>query len=119
MPRLNVQADIRARLAKALAPIEVRVSVPSPRPETLVVITREGGRKLNRLQDRAGVGVYIWAPTEAQACDLADRTSDLMDTLPFSSGYEVVAEEVMRSDVDPETKSPRWYASYTITTHVI
>lgn len=117
MPRLNVQADVRARLAKALAPVEVRVSVPDPRPQTLVVVAREGGHRLNALQDRAGVGVLVWAPTEAKACDLMERVGDLMAALPFSAGYEVVDEETMRSDPDPATKSPRWYASYTITTH--
>ena len=103
MPRLNVQADVRARLAAALAPIEVRVSVPDPRPATLVVVTREGGHRLNALQDRPGV--------------LAERVGDLMQALAFADGYEDVAEESMRSDPDPDTRSPRWYASYTITTH--
>ncbi len=117
MPRLNVQADVRARLAVALAPVEVRVSVPDPRPARLVVVTREGGHLLNALQDRAGVGVLVWAPTEAEACDLAERVGDLMRALSFSDGYEGVAEETMRSDPDPDTRSPRWYASYTITTH--
>lgn len=117
MPRLNVQADVRARLAHALAPVEVRVSVPDPRPATLVMVTREGGHRLNALQDRAGVGILMWAPTEAEACALAERVGDLMAALPFSGGYELVEEEAMRSDPDPDTRGPRWYASYTITTH--
>lgn len=117
MPRLNVQADVRARLADVLAPIEVRVSVPDPRPATLVVVTREGGHRLNALQDRPGVGILMWAPTEAEACALAERVGDLMQALAFADGYEDVAEESMRSDPDPDTRSPRWYASYTITTH--
>lgn len=117
MPRLNVQADVRARLAEALSPVEVRVSVPERRPKTLVVVTREGGRRLNALLDRAGVGILVWAPTEAEACELAHKAADAMAALPFAGGYDLVAEEVMRSDPDPDTKSPRWYASYTITTH--
>lgn len=118
MSRLNVQADVRRRLADALAPVEVRVSVPDPRPKTLVVVTREGGRRLNALQDRAGVGVLVWAPTEADACELADRVADAMASLPFAAGYDAVREETMRSDPDPDSGSPRWYASYTITTHM-
>lgn len=115
--RLNVQADVRRRLAEALAPVEVRVSVPDPRPPTLVVVTREGGRRLNDLQDRAGVGVLSWAPTEAEACRLADRASDAMRALPFSGGYDLVEEESLRRDPDPNDGSPRWYGSYTVTTH--
>ena len=119
MPRLNVQADVRARLAKALAPAEVRVSVPDPRPESLVVVTREGGRRLNSLQDRAGIGLLIWAPTEEKARALADAAGDAMMALRFEDGYEVVTEETMRSEPDDATDppTPRWYASYTLTTH--
>lgn len=119
MPRLNVQADVRARLAKALAPAEVRVSVPDPRPESLVVVTREGGRRLNSLQDRAGIGLLIWAPTEEKARELADAAGDTMMALRFEDGYELITEETMRSEPDDATDppTPRWYASYTLTTH--
>lgn len=120
MARLDVQADLRRRLADALSPIEVRVSVPPDRPKRLVVVTREGGRRLNRLLDRAGVGVLCWAPTEAEAYRLAQRASEALLSLPstdFGDGYDEVVEESLRSDMDPETKTPRWYGSYTITTH--
>lgn len=115
--RLNVQADVRRRLAEALAPVEVHTTVPAKRPPTLVVVTREGGHRLNRLLDRAGMGVLCWAPTEAEAATLADRASDAMRSLPFAGGYDLVEEETLRSDPDPDTKGPRWYGSYTITTH--
>lgn len=115
--RLNVQGDVRRRLAAALAPVTVRVSVPDPRPPTLVVVTREGGRRLNDLQDRAGIGVLCWAPTEAEAARLADRASDALRALPFAGGYDLVTEEALRSDPDPDAGTPRWYGSYTITTH--
>lgn len=115
--RLNVQADVRERLAESLAPIPVRVSVPNPRPATLVVVVREGGHRLNRLQDRAGLAVYTWAETEADASALADRISGLLFKLPFSAGYDLVEEESLKSDPDPDTGTPRWYGSYTLTTH--
>lgn len=115
--RLNVQADVRERLEKALAPIPVKVNVPENRPPTLVVVFREGGRRLNSLQDRAGIGVNCWAPTEAEASELADRISDVILHLPFEAGYDLVREESLRSDPDPNAKVPRWYGSYTITTH--
>lgn len=115
--RLNVQADVRRRLEEALPGVEVRVNVPPERPDRLVVVTREGGRRLNELQDRAGVGLLCWAPTEEEACELADRASDVMASLPFSGGYDLVREESLYSDPDPNARAPRWYGSYTITTH--
>ena len=40
-----------------------------------------------------------------------------MQTLGFSDGYEVVAMEAMYSDPDPDTKTPRWYISYSLVVH--
>lgn len=119
MPTLNAQADIRTRLEAALG-IPVRVRVPDERPPSFVVVSRGGGHRLNVLQDRIGIDAYSYAPTEAKAQALAADVSDLMLSLPktsFLDGYETVEEETMRSDPEADTDSPRWYASYTITTH--
>lgn len=118
MPRLDVQAEVRRRLAEELRGVDVRVSVPNPRPATLVVVRREGGAMQDALIDRAGVGVDVWAPTEAGASALAGRVSDAMAALPFSGGFARVDEETVRSDYDVARKSPRWYLSYTIRTYV-
>lgn len=117
MPTLNVQGDLRRRLADALAPTEVRVRVPDSRPERLVTVTREGGSRRNALLDGPGIGIYCWAPTEQEAWELADAVADEMAALPFSAGYASAVQEAMYSDPDPDTRSPRWYLSYTVTTY--
>lgn len=115
---LNVQADLRGRLALALAPVEVRVRVPEKRPSSLVTVRREGGYRENRLIDSPGVGIYCYAPTEAEACALADRVADAMQALGYADGYARVSMEAMRSDPDPDADdAPRWYLSYTIKTY--
>lgn len=114
MGRMNVQARVRSALAAALPGVEVRVSVPDPRPPTLVVVRREGGRRENGLVDRAGVGVDVWARTEADASELAMRVSDAMLGLSFADGFARVEEESLRSDYDAFASSPRWYGSYTV-----
>lgn len=116
MARLDVQGDLRRRLAEALPGVEVRVTVPDPRPATLVVVRREGGPGQDLLIDRPGVGIDCWAPTEAEAYELADRVDAVMRSLPFAGGYATVALESMRSDYDLKAGSPRWYASYTLRT---
>lgn len=116
MGRMDVQGEVRRRLADALPGVEVRTSVPAERPATLVVVRREGGARRDALIDRPGVGIDCWAPTEAEAYALCSRVSDAMASLPFSAGFARVDEETMRSDYDVAAKSPRWYASYTLQT---
>lgn len=114
MPRLDVQAAVRAALESSLPGVEVRVSVPDPRPARLVVVTREGGARRDGLIDAAGIGVSVWAPTEAEASALASDASDAMASLPFARGFARVTETAYRSDYDRAARSPRWYASYTV-----
>ena len=114
---LNVQADLRRRLAAALDPVQVRVSVPAERPRELVVVRREGGGQVSELQDGPGVGVFCFAQTEARACAIAEAVADAVNALTFADGYEVKRMDVMRSSPDPDDDSPRWYLCYTFTTH--
>lgn len=114
---LNVMGDLRERLEEFLVSVPVNVSVPKDRPSYLVTVTREGGRRLNALQDRSGIGLYCFAPTEQEAWELANKVANFFETLKFSNGYERVRQEAMFSAADPDTREPRWYLSYTITTH--
>ena len=86
---LNTQGDIRKRLAEYLSPIPVKVNVPSDRPNTFVVVTRLGGRRENNFIDR----------------------------LRFEDGYASITQEVMYSDVDLTTRTPRWYMRYSMQTY--
>lgn len=116
MPILNVEADLRERLSEALAPVVVRASVPDPRPDELVTVSREGGRRENALIDSAGIGIYCYAESKQRAWEMADATADAVAGLPFAAGYARVDMEAMYSDPDPLSKSPRYYLSYTIKT---
>ena len=113
---LNVQSDLRRRLAEELAPVEVRVSRPEGAPAELVTVRRDGGSRQDRLLDRPGIAIYCWAGSEERACELAEQVADAMERLPFEGGYALVSQDSMASDPDPDTRSPRWYLEYTITT---
>lgn len=117
MPRLNVQADLRSYLEEGLPGVPVKVAVPKEFSGELVVVRRDGGGRENALVDSAGVGIQMWADTEAEAAELAERVGDLMQAAPFVRGYARVTEESMRSDYDLYRSRPRWYASYTIKTY--
>lgn len=110
---LNVIADLRARLEGACG-VPAYVNVPESRPETFVVVQREGGHRENRLLDRAGVRIYCYAPTEQKTWELSDAVADAMQDLAFSDGYASVEQTIMYSDPDPDARCPRWYLGYTI-----
>ena len=124
MPRLNVEAYLVSYLKGQLMGVEVRTRVPDPRPELLVVVSRSGGGRLNRLQDRPGVQLLIYGGSEWETSELAAEVSDLMDDLNRSDaamldGVSLVVEESLRSDPDTQTEpdTPRWFGSYPLPTH--
>ncbi len=116
MQRLNVQADIRSRIASKTG-VDVRTSVPKDRPAELVVVRREGGGMRDALVDQPGIGVDVWALSEARACEIMSEVSDAVMSLGFADGYAEVTEEVMRSDYDVLKRTPHWYASYSLKTY--
>lgn len=116
MARVNIQARARAYLADALG-VPVVVSVPDPRPQSFVLVMRSGGGRSDAVRDIAGLDVEAWAATEAEASALMYEVADLMEAFEHEQGIARVDEETMRSDRDIDTMSPRWYASYTITTY--
>lgn len=123
MARLNVQAEVIAYLKSALD-VPVSVFVPTARSRyakngitDFVTVHREGGSRQNRLVDRAGVGIEMWASTESKAAKLAEQVSDLILDLEYRKGFARVEEESLYSDADADSGSPRWYGSYTITTY--
>lgn len=124
MPRLNVEAYVIDFLAREMPDVTVRARVPDPRPKSLVVVRRGGGGMVNRLQDRAGVHLSVYGGSEWETSELAERVSDALlglnyDDQAFLDGIARVDEESLRSDPDTQTDpdTPRWFGSYTFTTH--
>lgn len=117
MTRIGIQADVISRLAAALPDVTVARHVPDPRPKRLVTVRRTGGPQLDRLRDRPQIGIEIWAESESVCEALAEKISAIVRSLPFESGYARIEETALRSDPDVISKSPRWYATYTITTY--
>ena len=114
---LDIQTDLRKRLCTAFPSITVSVRVPERPPKRFVTISREGGRRENRLIDSPGIGILCWAESEAEASSLANAIADFIDNLSFEDGYADVYQEAAYSAPDPITKKPRWRMSYTIKTY--
>lgn len=65
---------LRAKLTgrpESYAAATVDISVPSTIPARFVQVRADGGSDLNPVQAVARLGVNVWAPTEAEASDLA------------------------------------------------
>lgn len=109
--------DVVSDLIKRLqASLEIPVSTDRQTgTEKCITLNRQGGRYENALLDRAGIGIYCWAESEHEASDLARKVAKVFSCLEFSDGYARVEMESMRSDPDPDLRTPRWYLSYTIT----
>lgn len=117
MAHLDVQADLVRRLGAALSPVPVAAVVHEAHPVPAVYVWREGGRVLDSVRDRPGVGVWCYGESELEASDLAQAVDSAMRALTFAEGYDDVEQESMRRDWDPDERKPRWYLSYTLTTH--
>ena len=114
---LNIQKDLRRRLASAFPDAVVKRFVPEEIPALLITVNREGGRRQNKLIDSPGIGIYVWGESELETSEMADEVADFMASLAFSEGYASVVQEAMYSSPDPDTKRSRWYLSYTIQTY--
>lgn len=124
MPRLNVEAYLVSYLRDTLQGVTVRTRAPDPRPTRLVVVTRAGGRRLDSLRDRPGVHIFVYGGSEWETSQLASEVGDAMWALNRSdaamcAGIDRVDEEAARSAPDTQTQpdTPRWFLSYTLTTH--
>lgn len=124
MPRLNAEQYVRSYLERELTDVMVRVSVPDPMPSRIVIVKRAAGRRIDALRESVGVHLSIYGGSEWETSELAAEVGDLMYALNRSNeamlgGISRVREEALRSDPDDQTQPnrPRWFASYTITTH--
>lgn len=82
---LAVVDYLRAALVarpEPFADTTVDIRVPNPIPARLVQIRRDGGPRLDKTREAARVAVNIFAPTEADATDLARLCRALLWAAP-------------------------------------
>jgi hypothetical protein len=116
MQNLNVLAVLRTELMDSTG-VNVSTAVPSPHPESFIVLNRFGGAKENGLIDAPYIDMDIYATTELRAYELAEKVRDCMGNLDFAKGFARVTETEFKQDNDMELKLPRWYAQYQLKTY--
>ncbi len=123
----EAQSLVIGYLKRSLSDVDVSVASSKPgtrggdsAPGLVVAVRREGGGALDAHRDAPGIGVYCWAPTESETAALARRVSKAMLRMPYTEkGVAKAVEEALYSAPDPESREPRWYGSYTLTTYQI
>lgn len=102
MRPVDVEGLARTVLASLGVPVSTRV--PSPRPVSLVRVTRAGGSRRNLVQSDPLLLVECWAPDSVAAFDLARDAWSLIDQFPDWSAS--LSEPV--NFPDPDSGSPRY-----------
>lgn len=101
--------DIEAALVAWLAANtghHVSTDVPNPRPETLVSVERTGGGVTDLVMDNPTVAIQCWAPTRAQAAEMACGIRDMLPSFRYEAGIRRV--EVNSIANFPAVDSPRY-----------
>lgn len=104
-------------LSTALTPTKVGSRVPSQRPTKFVQVRRVGGTVQLPVRDRARLDVWAWDATDPGAMVLALQARTAIwalagKTVGGVAVYEVAEFLGPRHSDDPETGTPRVWATY-------
>lgn len=110
------------RTRSSLTGVPLRQTVPNPRPATFVIVQRTGGARRHLVVDDAYLTVEAWAPTEAEAHDIAQTVRAELHAAQssFLTGsvfcYRVDEVGGLAMQPDPESARPRyiWTASVSL-----
>lgn len=112
---MDSTALLREMLDASLRPVKAFVQVPASRPEKFVTIERTGG-KIDAFSDSPTFAVQAWAPTKAEAADLAKQAAAAIDSWPKTAPEVADATvESMYDFADPDSQSQR----FQLTVHAI
>lgn len=112
---MDSTALLREMLDASLRPVKAFVQVPASRPEKFVTIERTGG-KIDAFSDSPTFAVQAWAPTKAEAADLAKQAAAAIDSWPKTEPSVADATvESMYDFADPDSQSQR----FQLTVHAI
>lgn len=111
---------LTTHLGPVADPVHVGGRVPKQRPTDFVQIRRVGGAALNPVRDVARVDVMTWAETDPEALDLGQQIRAAIWALSGTNSLGVMVYDVnefkgIGSDDDPETGTPRTWATYELT----
>lgn len=101
----DIEASIVAWIA-ANTGWDAATEVPNPRPERFVSIERTGGGVTGIVLDNPTVAIQCWAPTRAEAAEMAYSIRDMLPSFKYEANVRAVLINSIASFPAPD--SPRY-----------
>ena len=106
---------LAARSEECCQDVHVSTSVPNPREDRMVVVRRDGGRRLDAFRDLARVGVQVWASSFGECVELASIVRALIQGLPDGAPILACSEQLAPSAVPDKSGQPMRYGVFDLT----
>lgn len=103
------------RTESCCADVHVSTAVPNPRTERMVIVRRDGGRRVDVFRDLARVGVQVWASEFGECVKLASIVRALMQSMPDGSPVLTCVEQLAPSPVADRSGQPMRYGTFDLT----
>lgn len=110
-----LSAALGARSELYAANVAVSTRTPSTRAARMVVIRRDGGPRIDAVQEAARLGITVSAGSDDDAKDLAQLVRALLDRAPSAPGPVTKARTFGPSPVNDESQQPTYYLTAELT----
>ena len=103
------------RTESCCADVHVSTAVPNPRTERMVIVRRDGGRRLDAVRERAFVSMRIFGSTFGECVALANIVRALMQAVPDGKPVLTCEEQSAPSSVVDDSGQPMRYGLFDLT----
>lgn len=111
-----LRAALAARPEAYATGVHVGTAVPATRAARMVLVRRDGGRRLDLLREVARLTVHTWGSTEQEANDLARLVGALLWSAPDGNPVVQVALNTGASPVADPSGQPMRTQTFDVTT---
>ena len=80
----------------------------------MVMVRRDGGRRLDRTREQAQLGVQVWAPTHKECADLANLVRALLGAMPDGDPVCAVSEILAPAPVADPSGQPMRFGTFAL-----
>ena len=95
--------------------VYVSIIASNPRSDRMVVVRRDGGRRLDAFRESARIGVQVWATTFGECVELASIVRALIQAMPDGNPVISAVERSAPSPVDDVSGQPMRFGTFELT----
>jgi hypothetical protein len=97
------------------ANVHVSIIASNPRADRMVIVRRDGGRRLDAFRELARVGVQVWATDFGECVELANMVRALIQAMPDGDPVISATERSAPSPVDDVSGQPMRFGTFELT----